>query len=224
MGLSREAQIAAATRCVVAIVTSNSAFMRWTAAALAISTLLFAGSVLLEHSKSIYHDGPQTTVAKASPEIQGEGANSTEQNEGKAAATEAVQPDAGGGRDAATVTVQPDADGGHDATTESGEHGDQVLFGINLENPWIVWGYVAASLLVALAVLRLATPALVAAIGLAGIAAVLDGKEVLLQMANANTGVATLAALTALVHVAVVVLAVLAWRTTPQPTPDTRKS
>ncbi|TIQ40717.1 MAG: hypothetical protein E5X49_22185 [Mesorhizobium sp.] len=65
--------------------------------------------------------------------------------------------------------------------------------------------------MLAAAILRLGRATLVLAILLAGAAAVLDGREVFLQLARANASVARLAALTALAHAVVVIRAVLAW-------------
>lgn len=94
---------------------------------------------------------------------------------------------------------------------EIGEQ-SETLFGLNLENPWIVWGFVGVSLLLAVAVLRFGKPALLLAILLAGAAALLDGREVIFQFGRANTLIASLALLTALTHAAAAILAFMAWR------------
>ncbi len=92
------------------------------------------------------------------------------------------------------------------------ETANEVVFGINLENPWIVWGFVGLSLLMIVAVLRFAKTALVSTIPLAGVAAVLDAREALFQFARNNISVASLAIIVALAHGAAAILAFMAWR------------
>src|SRR5437667_10326875 len=124
---------------------------RWTAALLTVSALLFALAVLLEH-------GGESAGGAAHVEA-GEGS----------AATEA------GGAAEGTAPVA------HSEAGEAAEGGGQqreMLLGINLENPWLVWGFVAASLILAAVVLRLWPPAFLLTILLAGAAALLDVREV----------------------------------------------
>ena len=100
--------------------------------------------------------------------------------------------------------TQPE--GAHTETT------NEVVFGINLENPWIVWGFVGLSLLMIVAVLRFGKTAVLLTIPLAGVAAVLDAREAIFQFAGNNVSVASLAVLVALAHAAAAILAFLAWR------------
>ena len=100
--------------------------------------------------------------------------------------------------------AQPE--GAHTETT------NEVVLGINLENPWIVWGFVGVSLLMIVAILRLGKMALLLTIALAGVAAVLDAREAIFQFAGSNVSVASLAIIVALTHVAAAILAFMAWR------------
>ena len=96
-----------------------------------------------------------------------------------------------------------------DVHREGGEASEQ-LFGVNLESPWLVWGFVVVSLVVAAAVLPLWTPAFALAALLAALAAALDAREVFNQTAAGHSLIAILAGLIALAHLAVVVLAITA--------------
>lgn len=106
------------------------------------------------------------------------------------------------------------AEGSHaeGAGTEAGGEESETILGINLENPWIVWGFVGISLLLAVAVLRFGRTALLFTILLAGAAALLDAREVFFQFGRANMLIAILAFLTALAHAAAAILALQAWR------------
>lgn len=176
--------------------------VRWTAAMLAISALLFATAVVMEGSG---HRDPASMVAHdQAPEAQEQG--------GHDEAAESSNAKQGGG------SAETGETGGHIEGDETASHAEQMILGINLETPWVVWGFVGVSIMLAAAVLSLGKATLLLAILLAGAAAILDGREVFLQLARANAGVASLAALTALAHAAVVILAVLAWQaasTTP---------
>jgi len=101
-----------------------------------------------------------------------------------------------------------------DAAThdESNERARELLFGLDLENPVLVWGFVVVSFAVGAGGALAGQPALLVAIVLAGIAAILDGREVLLQIGRANPAVASLAGTTAALHLAVVVVAFIAWQ------------
>jgi hypothetical protein len=173
------------------------ALLRWTSAMLAISALLFATAVLMEGSG--HHREPASMAAHD------EAAGAQEQGGHDEAA---VTPNTKQGGDSAEVG-ETDS---HAEVGETGSHVEQTILGINLETPWLVWGFVGVSIMLAVAVLRLGKATLLLAILLAGAAAVLDGREVFLQLARANASVASLAVLTAVAHAAVVILAVLAWQ------------
>ncbi|AZO53619.1 MULTISPECIES: hypothetical protein [unclassified Mesorhizobium] len=159
---------------------------------LAISALFFAAAVWMEGTG---HREPAGVVAHD------EAAESQEQ----------------GGHDEAGESSNPKHQD-NAATSETSGHAEPTFLGMNLEDSRLVWGFVAVSILLAVAVMRFGLVApfgnatLLLAIVLAGVAAILDGREVFLQLDRANASVAGLAGLTALTHIAVVVLAALAWR------------
>lgn len=99
------------------------------------------------------------------------------------------------------------------------ETNNEVVLGINLENPWIVWGFVGASLLIIIAILRFGKTALLLTIPLAVVAAGLDAREVIFQLTDSNVLVAGLAIIAAVSHTAVAILAFMAWRS-PTPLPS----
>ncbi|MFA6031320.1 MAG: hypothetical protein WC889_00240 [Myxococcota bacterium] len=187
--------------------------VRWTSAMLAISALLFAAAVLMEGSG---HHEPARAAAHD------EAAKAGEQAAGghdEAAENSNVKQ---GGDSAEVGETSSRAEASE--TGSRAEAGDAVgrpkeaILGIDLENPWLAWGFVGVSILLAAAVMRfgavvrLGNATFLLAVLLAGVAAILDGREVILQLTRANASVAGLAALTALAHAAVVILAVLAWQ------------
>lgn len=161
---------------------SSNTRVRWTAAFLVISSLFFASAVLAERSGES-REGPASSESSEA----GESQEGNEQAEGSHAET--TEPGAG----------------------ENAKQGE-TLFGLNLENPLIVWGFVGVSLLLAVAVLRFGTPALLLTILLAGAAALLDGREVFFQFGRGNMLIVILALLTAVTHAAAAILAFMAWR------------
>lgn len=191
---------------------------RWAAAMLAISALLFAAAVLTEGS------GHRERGSMAAHD------NAVEEQGGHDEAAESSIANQGGN------SAETGETGGYIESGESGNHAEQMsaeqtILGINLEVSWLAWGFVGVSLLLAAAVIRLradvrlGNATLLLAILLAGVAAILDGREFFLQLARANASVASLAAVTALAHAAVVILAVLAWQAAaPDPGPATRRT
>lgn len=180
--------------------------VRWTSAMLAISAVLFAAAVLMEESG---HQEPARMAAHDEAAKTQDGHD--EPGEGSTAkqiGDSAELGEAGGHVESGEIGSQAESG-------ETGNHAEQTLLGINLETPWLAWGFIGVSILLAAGVMRLGAVGnarLLLAILLAGVAAVLDGREVFLQLARANASVAGLAALTALAHAAVVILAVLAWQ------------
>jgi hypothetical protein len=160
---------------------------RWTAALLVISALLFAAAVLAE-------GGTHRETAEAAH------SEATEHAEPPDEATEAQEHEETG------------EEAGHDESAELDAHVEESLFGIDLENPVIVWSFVLVSLALAVVIFANVRPALFLAVGLGGVAALLDAREVTLQLAENNAGVAALAGATAIAHITVAVVAVLAWR------------
>lgn len=112
----------------------------------------------------------------------------------------------------ASESPQPDEAGEESRPGNEAAELDETLFGIDIENPFIVWGFVIVSLALAAAVLANVRYALMLALALGVVAALLDGREVLLQLAENNPGIAGLAVATAIAHAAVAILALLAWR------------
>ena len=168
--------------------TAAATWRRWTAALLVISALLFGAALLAEGGESAEATHSEASESGQAPEL---GAQAEENEE----AGEEPQPD-------------------NEAAEGEGEI-DETLFGVDLENPFIVWGFVIVSLALAAAVFANVRYALIGALALGVVAALLDGREVLLQLAENNAGIAVLAAATAVAHVAVAILAVLAWRVDP---------
>ena len=105
------------------------------------------------------------------------------------------------------------AEGSHaeGAGTEAGGEESETILGINLENPWIVWGFVGISFLLAAAVLRFGRTALLFTILLAGAAALLDAREVFFQFGRAKMLIVVLALLTAFAHAPAAILALKAY-------------
>ena len=160
--------------------------VRWTAALLAVSAVIFALAVLIERG------GASRELPAASEQLKtGEAGEATEAGESQEA--------------------NEQAEGAHAEATEAGEQ-DEEIFGVNLENPWLVWGFVGVSLLLAAAVLRFGQPALLLTIPVAGVAAFLDVREVFFQFGRANMLIANLALLIALAHATAAILALMAWR------------
>ena len=108
-------------------------------------------------------------------------------------------------------TASSDPDGGHHETSSSSdEHGhisEGTVFGLDLENPWVVGAYVVIWLGLAVALLLLGRLAWVALLFITLLAGVLDVIEVGRQWSAAHFTVATFAVLVTLAHVALVVLA-----------------
>lgn len=98
-----------------------------------------------------------------------------------------------------------DPDGGHE--TGTGGVGEERVFGLDLENPWIVEAFVAVWLGLAAAILRLGCHAWAATLGVALAASLLDVAEAGRQAAEAHPVLVTLAVLVALAHLALVILA-----------------
>ncbi|HLZ56330.1 MAG TPA: hypothetical protein VKR06_05215 [Ktedonosporobacter sp.] len=108
-------------------------------------------------------------------------------------------------------TTSADPDGGHNETPSKsppqGSGRTETVFGLDLENPFVVGAFVVVWLGLAVALLRLGRLAWVALLFVAIGAAVLDVTEVGRQWAEAHLTVALFAVLVALAHMALVVLA-----------------
>jgi Flp pilus assembly protein TadB len=146
---------------------------------LSAAAVVFAIGVALERSQPDHHDEPTT---------QGERLNATEGSEEREAAERRERTQ----------------------TAESSESNTEELFGVNTESTALVVAAVAVSLLLAAAVLAVRSAVIVPLIVVVALgAAVFDVREVVHQIDESRSGVATLAALTAALHFLTVLLA--AW-------------
>lgn len=117
-----------------------------------------------------------------------------------------------------TANVHQDADGGHDASSvpqgsqkvqEGGGSHNEIVFGIDIENPWFVAAFVLSWLVLVVALIRFRRTALLAVIIVAIAAMILDVGEVVRKVGVSNSIVATFAVLVAVAHMLIAVLAVL---------------
>lgn len=191
---------------------------RWTAALLVVSAVLFAIAVALERrGESHEARGAVATNRGEAAEHPLPGHADAQQVEGAAERADGIiseSRETAGQVEARAHEGESSEHAGaaHAKSGEAAAHSEERLFGVDLENPWLVWGFFGASLLVALAVLRVRTPALVLTMLLAGVAAPLDLREASMQFTRANSLMAGLALLIALLHLAAVATALLAWR------------
>ncbi len=180
--------------------SSTYTWLRLTAGLLVLSAILFAGGIALERR------------AHASREVAG-----IPQAAGAISAL---------GQNAETPGTHQDADQaeaipaeGAASTGQPGEALSETVLGIDLENPWLTIAFVLGSLVLAAALLRFGRRAVPLVILIAAAATILDVREVLFQVEHSNTGLALVAGAVALTHAAVVLLGILAWRTS-RPFPD----
>jgi hypothetical protein len=168
----------------------TSSLQRVTAALLVISAVLFVIGVALERA------GPAADIHTEVPPVATQVTGTTVENGNE------------GGE------AHPQATNSAPVTETQGE----TTLGFNLENPWLVAAFALVSLVLAAAVLRFGWPALLLAVLFGAGTAVLDLQEVLTQLGRSNSLIAGVAVLVAVTHVAVAVLAILAWsglRATP---------
>ncbi len=115
---------------------------------------------------------------------------------------------------------------GHDESAEShaeaapvsppAEH-QEAVFGINLESPGFVAAAVIAAVILIGLLLRLEQIGLVLTLLFAAIATLLDILEVVNQLNRSNSGLATLAVVIALAHLAIGIMSALMLRHYPKP-------
>ncbi len=117
-----------------------------------------------------------------------------------------------------TSTGSQDADRGHESTsstqkspTVQAHEGlqSETVFGLDLENPWFVTAFVLIWLVFIAALVRFGRIALPAVLLIAIVATVLDGGEVVRQIGEAKSLLASIAVLVTVAHVALAVLALL---------------
>jgi len=116
-----------------------------------------------------------------------------------------------------SATTSSDPDGGHDVTPSSSQQGStspeqgsvsaETVFGVDLENPWVVGVFVLIWLLLVIAIVRLGRIAWVGLLLVAVGAGVLDVGEVGRQLTEAHPVVASFAVVVTLAHIALAVLA-----------------
>ena len=129
-----------------------------------------------------------------------------------------------------TPSTSQDPDGGHESTSGSPSSPkvqevpkQENVFGIDLENPWFVSVFVLAWLVLAAALIRFGRITLPIVLLVAVVVIVLNLGEVMRQISEGKSLVATLAVLVALAHMALSILALLVLsrstrRNTVQPT------
>lgn len=189
---------------------------RWAAALLVVSAVLFAVGAFTEQ----HHAN-----AEARPAVQ---------HSEQAAAGSADRPEAstaeGGGQDngeATKTAPEAGAENAPEAGTENapekghvetaGEHGSETLLGINPESTALVLIAVGLSLLLAVAMLaRESMPMAAVAAAAMVVFTALDVREVTHQLNESNTGLATLAAVVAALHLAAGAAAIQAIRNRPR--------
>lgn len=192
---------------------------RLTAASLIIaSAVLFTIGVAAErNSHSEAHEQRPEAGQSAAPAPQGESTATPEHGDGDSdeggdEGAPATSPSSATSAPAASA----DSDGAEaagDGSHESGEASENVL-GINPESTPLVAAAVTASVLLALALLTIGSPLLVAATSVLMLAfAALDIREVAHQIDESRTGLAIMAAAVTLLHLsAAAVCAVIARR------------
>lgn len=129
-----------------------------------------------------------------------------------------------GGSTPATVSPSPgqapntsqDPDGGHESTTNSPSSPNvqavpkqENVFGLDLENPWFVSVFVLAWLVLATALIRFGRITLPILLLVAIVVMVLDLGEVMRQINEGKSLVATFAVLVAVAHLSLAILALL---------------
>ncbi|HEX5404195.1 MAG TPA: hypothetical protein VFX16_18050 [Pseudonocardiaceae bacterium] len=177
---------------------------RLAAAALVLAaTAAFAIGVVIEH-----HSEATEHAAERPPAATGPAAPGTAAGQGDTDADDGQDQDAdhGGGTD---------ADSGHEGSpaAEAAER-SELVFGLNLESPALVAAAVVVSVLLAIAILTIATPwlaALTAAVMLAF--TVLDIRELVHQFGQSHTELAAIAIVAALLHLLATVTAAHVART-----------
>jgi hypothetical protein len=164
--------------------------LRWTLVALLVgSTALFAVAVIAEHSSTEPYTGPASAHVGESGEAAGEPANAHEEGEGSNA-----------------------GEAGHAEGTAGETHTDtnEAVLGVDIEStPLIVLAVVFGLALAALAATRFGRlPAVLVAVAAVALAwAALDVREVVHQLDESRTGIAVVAIVVAVLHLAVALLA-----------------
>ena len=164
----------------------------WLAILLVASALLFFAGIYLERG-SVSTETPAAVVPSSQPEA------SPAESGGEAGHSEALAASAETGGETAT------------------EHAAEARpLGIDLESPLLVGGAIAISLVLAFAVLRTTNPLVpIAIIGVALLFTLFDVLEVIHQLGGSRSGLALIAAVLAVLHIATALLAVRLVRQVP---------
>jgi hypothetical protein len=161
--------------------TDRSSLRAWLAGLLVLAAALFAVGIYLERGVGT-PSGAAAGPAEPSAHVEGNG------GEGGEAAPSAVP-----------------AETGETATEHAAE---SWPLGIDLEAPLLVGGAIVVSLTLAFAVVRSASPVVpIAVVGFSALFAVLDLLELAHQLGASRTGLAALAVLLAVLHVAAALMA-----------------
>jgi FtsH-binding integral membrane protein len=165
--------------------TDRLSLRAWLAGLLVLSPALFLVGIALER-RTTTDASPAAVQPEPSAHVEGEGGES---GEGSEAAHSAVPAEA-------------------NETPE--QHAAEILpLGIDLESPLLVGGAILVSLVLAVAVLRSTNPLIPTAIvGFAVLFGVLDLLELAHQIGESNTGIALMAALIAVVHGVIAIIAI----------------
>ncbi|MEO8393390.1 MAG: hypothetical protein ABI700_10405 [Chloroflexota bacterium] len=176
-----------------------------------ISTLLFVLGVTLERTTEtgeaagIHNETlPLATETAAAPLEVGEA--HVEPTAAVAAHSEAGEVGEAHVEPTAAVAV-------HSEAGESRETHSEAVLGVNLESPALVIAAVVVWVALVLGLWQFGSRVVIPIILVAIATAVWDGREVITQLNRANPGIAVLAVVITLLHIAVAVLAWRAWST-----------
>jgi|GEM_PF-3464553 len=159
-----------------------------------ISSALLVAGIALERNAEINEATPVPTGAAA-----------------KAAATPATNAGEGAGENAEQHAAEASGQKVGAALPATGakpatDLHQESIFGFNLENPWVVGGNVVVWLVLAALLARLGCPLLPVVTAVALLAAALDVREIVAKLGAGQTGLALLALVVTLGHLAVAIL------------------
>ena len=166
----------------------------WLAALLVASALLFFAGIYLERGTTAT-ETPVATVPSGHPE--------------------ASPAEGGGEAGEAGHSDTPAASAGGAGETDAEHAAEARPFGIDLESPFLVGGAIVISLVLALAILRIKSPLVPAAIvGFALLFMLFDLLEVSHQLSASRSGLVLIAGILAALHLVTAVLALVLLRQT----------
>ena len=175
-----------------------------------VSTLLFIAGVAIERGREsgATATAPQEsqevkatpTTSSASGAVSGEGSEGQEKQEASRTATPQVSGEAS----------ETHKEGASETTATKETHSSEAVFGLDIENPWILAAYVVGWLALLAGLFIFGRIGFALVIAAAGVALVFDIAEVMRQAGMSDTLVAAIAVLVAVCHAAIVALAILA--------------